>query len=105
MITNKEYLIKNLDRFGISEDEIDIILLKGGVDPDKNVDIDLCDRAIFKRLSLVIMAATQNVSEGGYSISWNMEALKLFLQALANELGEENPFDEKPKVTAYSNLW
>lgn len=105
MITNKEYLIKNLDRFNIDEDEIDIILLKAGINPSEQVDIDGCDRAIFGRLSIVVAAATQNVSEGGYSISWNIEALKLYLAALANELGEDNPFDDTPKARDKSNYW
>lgn len=48
---------------------------------------------------------THNVSEGGYSISWNMDAVKLYYSALANELGVENVLVSRPKIRNRSNMW
>jgi hypothetical protein len=56
-------------------------------------------------MSAVIKGMTQNVSEGGYSISWNMDAVKLFYAALCNELGVENVLVNRPKVRDRSNFW
>lgn len=105
MITNKDYLIKSLDRFDVDEDMMDIILLKAGIDPESKVDVDACDRAVFGGLSIIVASTTQNISEGGYSISWNMEAVKAYLSSLARELGEEDPFKIVPKIVDRSNIW
>lgn len=104
-MTNKEYITKSLNGLNISDDDIDIIMLKGSVDADAPADVNACDMAVYHRMSAVIKAMTQNVSEGGYSISWNMEAVKLFYAALCNELGVENVLINRPKVRDRSNVW
>lgn len=104
-MTNKQYLIKSLNGLNVSEDDIDIILLKAGLDGDGNVEITACDKAVYNRMSIVLKGATQNVSEGGYSISWNIEAVKLYYNALCNELGVENVLVGRPKIRNRSNVW
>ncbi len=104
-MTNKQYLTKSLSGLNISEDDVDIILVKSALGADAIVDVDKCDRAIYNRMSIVLKGVTQNVSEGGYSISWNMEAVKMYYNALCNELGLENVLFGRPKVRNRSNLW
>ena len=104
-MTNKEYLTKSLNGLNISEDDIDIILLKSSIDGDANADVSACDKAVYNRMSVVLKGTTQNVSEGGYSISWNMEAVKLFYAALCSELGLENVLVGRPKIRNRSNIW
>lgn len=104
-MTNKEYITKSLNGLNISDDDIDIIILKGSVDADAPADANACDMAVYHRMSAVIKGMTQNVSEGGYSISWNMDAVKLFYAALCNELGVENVLVNRPKVRDRSNFW
>ena len=104
-MTNKEYITKSLNGLNISDDDIDIIMLKGSVDADAPADVNACDMAVYHRMSAVIKGVTQNVSEGGYSISWNMEAVKLFYAALCNELGVENVLINRPKIRDRSNFW
>lgn len=104
-ITNKQYLIKSLNGLNITEDDIDIILLKSSINGDASVDVQACDNAVYSRMSVILKGTTQNVSEGGYSISWNMEAVKLFYSALCNELGLENVLVGRPKVRNRSNYW
>lgn len=104
-MTNKEYLTKSLSGLGVSEDDIDIILLKSGIDGGTYADAKKCDNAIYDRFSVVLKAATQNVSEGGYSISWNLEAVKLYYNSLCSELGKENVLSPKPKIRNRSNYW
>lgn len=104
-MTNKEYLTKSLNGLNVSEDDIDIILVKGGLVADGTVDTRACDVSVYNRMSVVLKGMLQNVSEGGYSISWNMEAVKKYYSALCNELGKENVLVARPKVRNRSNIW
>ena len=82
-MTNKEYLTKSLN----------------------GLNLIACDVAVYNRMSVILKGMLQNVSEGGYSISWNMEAVKLYYAALCNELGKENVLVARPKVRNRSNIW
>ena len=104
-MTNKEYLTKSLNGLNVSEDDIDIILVKSGLVADDMVDVRACDMAVYNRMSVVLKGMSQNISEGGYSISWNIEAVKMYYSALCNELGKENVLVTRPKVRNRSNLW
>jgi len=104
-MTNKQYLIKSLNGLNITEDDIDIIILKSSLDGDAVVDVQASDNAVYNRMSVILKGTTQNVSEGGYSISWNMEAVKMYYNALCNELGLENVLVGRPKVRNRSNFW
>lgn len=106
-MTNKEYLTKSLSGLGITEDDIDIILLKGGISADAEADFSACDLAVYNRVSLLLKVATQNVTEGGYSISWNIEAVKLYYATLCRELGKPNVLGEvsQPEIRNKSYIW
>ena len=104
-MTNKEYLTKLLSGLNVSEDDIDIILLKSGLNAEDDVAFQDCDKAVYNRMSVILKGTTQNISEGGYSISWNMEAVKLFYNSLCNELGLENALVGRPKVRNRSDVW
>lgn len=104
-MTNKQYLTKALCGLNLSEDDIDIILLKGGIDADAPADVRGCDTAIYRRLSVVLKACLQNVDQGDYSIEWNLEAVKLFYASLCHELGRENVLFSAPKVNSKSDIW
>lgn len=104
-MTNREYLLRSLEGLGLTEEDIDIIILKSKITPEAEADVDKCDLAIYNRFSVVLKGATQNVSEGGYSISWNLEALKLFYAQLASELGKPNLLNSQPKIRNKSNYW
>ncbi|GIJ96556.1 hypothetical protein CAPN001_11250 [Capnocytophaga stomatis] len=104
-MTNKEYLTKLLNRLNLSEDDIDIILLKGNLQADEEASVSACDNAVYNRMSMVLKSVLQNVSESGYSISWNMEAVKVFYQSLCNELGKPNVLFNKPKLRNRSDIW
>lgn len=104
-MTNKEYLTISLNGLQIQETDIDVILLKAGIDGDAVADANKCDLAVYKRFSVILKGVMQNVSEGGYSISWNMDAVKLFYTALCDELGVDNVLVSRPKVRNRSNFW
>ncbi len=104
-MTNREYITKSLNGLNVSDDDIEVIMLKGSVDADAPADVTACDMAIYRRMSAVVKGMAQNISEGGYSVSWNMDAVKLFYAALCNELGVENVLVNRPKIRNRSNYW
>ena len=105
IMTNKQYLNKSLNGLNLTDDDVDIIILKAGLDGEATLDITACDKAVYNRMSIVLKGATQNVSEGGYSISWNIELVKLYYNALCNELGLENVLVGRPKIRNRSDVW
>ena len=100
-MSNKEYLTTILGKFGVSSDEINVILLEQDILPNGEVngknEITTLKKAIYYQLPLML-AGMQNVSEGGYSISWNLDGIKLWYSALAKDLGL--PDNLVPKPTA-----
>lgn len=104
-MTNKQYLVKSLSGLNISEDDIDIVLMKSNLDGEAEADVRGCDEATYRRMSLILKGATQNVSESGYSISWNMDAVKAYYSALCTELGLDNVLFSRPKIRNKSNVW
>ena len=108
-MTNREYIIKTLDGLNITDNDVDLIIIKAGINADgvitESADTRKCDMAIYNRMSVVIKPMMQNVTEGGYSVSWNMDAVKIFYAALCNELGVENVMLSRPKIRNRSNYW
>lgn len=104
-MTNREYLVSTLSGFGLSGNDIELIAIKSGLDLEQGVSVRDCDLAIYKRMSIVLKNTLQNVSEGGYSISWNMEALKIYYQSLCEEIGMPNTLYSQPKIRNKSNIW
>lgn len=102
--TNKDYLIKSLAKFNVTEDDVDILLLDspelGGYGQGA-VNVKACKLAIYKSMSSVLPIA--NVSESQFSVSWNYDALKLWYAALCKELGKPNLI--KPAIRNRSNFW
>lgn len=104
--TNLEYLTKSLSSLQLSQDDIDVILVKAGLEAEADLDINACDLAMYNRFSIVLKAATHNVSESSYSVSWNVEGVKLFYAALCAELNKENVLKERePVIQDRSELW
>ena len=90
-MTNNDYIIKTLGLFGIGQDTVDVILIDGGISGDAYLDTTMCKKAIYKDFYFVRAAAHRNVSEGGFSLSWNdcEKALKDLEQSLADEVGDD----------------
>ena len=99
--TNTEYLQKSLSRFGLSSDDIDVILADSPELTTASLDVTACKKAMYKSMSAIL--PVQNVSEGGYSVTWNIEGLKLWYKSLCTELGLPDAL--KPQIRNRSNLW
>lgn len=86
-MTNNEYIQKQLSLFGITQETIDVILADSDLIGDAYLDKAACKAAVLKDFYQVRTAAHRNVSEGGFSLSWNdcEKALQDFEKALADD--------------------
>lgn len=103
-MTYKEYIIKTVSKFQVGADDVELILCNQSTlipDPEAQVDAKIAKTALCKEIATLLPLA--NISEGGYSISWNWDALKLWYNATCSELGLSNA--SKPKIRNKSNVW
>ena len=99
--TNKEYLTAVLSRFGASENDIDVILIDNSLTGTATVDAPACKKAMYNSMTSILRAGS--VSEGGYSMSWDIEAVKMWYDSLCKELGYVNVL--KAQIKDKSHLW
>ena len=103
-MTYKEWITSTVKRFGVTAEDVELILTNQTElipDAEATVEPTTAKRALVKEFASVIPLA--NVSEGGYSVSWNWEALKMWYDITCGELGITPA--NKPKVRNRSNVW
>lgn len=103
-MTYKEWFTRTTTRFGIEAADVELILTnQQATIPDANAEVDIttAKKALCKEFGSLIPLA--NVSEGGYSVSWNWEAIKFWYKQTCGELGI-TPLTA-PKVRNRSNRW
>lgn len=103
-MTYKEWFGTVGARFGMTESDIDVVLVNQQEmisDPEATVDVLKAKTALCKEFASVIPLA--NVTEGGYSVSWNMEAVKMWYKQTSRELGLADI--STPGIRNRSNLW
>ena len=87
-MTNIDYLTKSLSPMGIEPETIALLLEKGQLSPEGQLEIARCDSAIFSQ-------------------SWDLAAIARYYTALCYELGEKNVLfpTTTPQLRDKSNLW
>lgn len=103
-MTYKEWITTTVKRFGVTDTDVELILANQiELIPDENAAADpkTAKRALVKEFATMIPLA--NVSEGGYSVTWNWEAIKMWYNITCGELGITPA--NKPKVRNKSNVW
>lgn len=100
ILGNREYLTATLNRFNLSETDIDVIMAEHP-ELDGELNVMSCKLAMYASMSAIL--PTTDVSESGYSVTWNIDTLKLWYRSLCNELGKPNAL--KPAIRNRSNIW
>lgn len=103
-MTYREWMSAMGAKFNMSEADVELILVnQAGIisDPDETVDVVKAKTALCKEFAMVLPMA--NITEGGYSISWNMEAVKMWYRLTAAELGLTDA--TAPRIRNRSNVW
>ena len=103
-MTYREWITQTVAKFQIGPDDVELILTnQSGLisDPEAEVNVSTAKRALCLEFGTLIPLA--NISEGGYSISWNWDALKLWYNLACAEVGLV-PVG-KPTIKDRSNRW
>lgn len=103
-MTYKEWVTATVKRFGLTDGDVELILANQAAliqDAGADVDPKTAKRALVAEFASMIPLA--NVSESGYNVSWNWEALKMWYNITCGELGITPA--NKPKVRNRSNTW
>ena len=100
ILSNLEYLKAALNRFNLTDSDINLIMAEH---PELTgaLNVPACKLAIYDSMSAILPMA--NISECGYSVSWNIDGLKLWYALLCNEIGKTNAL--KPTIRNRSNYW
>lgn len=108
-MTYREWITATLARFNMTAADVDLILANqaGAIPtPEGEVDVTVAKTALVREFANII--PMYNISEGGFSISWNWPALKAWYNITARQVGID-PIDldakPRPKIRNRSNVW
>jgi hypothetical protein len=106
-MTYKEWITATAQRFTIGTEDVKLILFnQKELIPDENADADIttAKTALCREFANFIPLA--NIGEGGYSISWNWDAIKFWYKKTCSEIGlTPIDFGDKSKIRDKSNVW
>lgn len=103
-MTYREYITAKLRRFNATDEDVDLVLVdQSNLIPNGNdpVEPHIAKMALYNQMSSILPVA--NISEGGFSLAWNNEAIRLWYKSLARELGMPDVME--PAIVDCSNLW
>ncbi|MDR1456382.1 MAG: hypothetical protein LBJ01_12075 [Tannerella sp.] len=103
-MTYREWITGTIARFGAGAADAELILINQErliPDQDATVDVTKAKTALCREFATVIPLA--NISEGGYSVSWNMQVVSLWYNQSCTELGI-TPVN-RPRISNKSNVW
>ena len=102
-----EYIEVKLTKFGIevSKTELDAVLIEFSI----GVAEEISDIASLKKAKVALasmlpeMLVMANVTEGGYSVNWNIEGIKEYINYLNKQLGLKSTTN--PVISNQSFRW
>lgn len=106
-MTIQEALVAELDEVSVSTNTLLKVLSDNELEPTDDYEpenedqVKALDYAIIAALRTVL--ARPNISEGGYSITWNEASIRLRLSGYYSRLGLSDP--DLPIVQDVSYLW
>lgn len=106
-MTTETFLQLKLAKFGVSAEEIQLIMVENNLDGNADVDILKAKEAMYKNFSQWLPIHTQ-ITEGGVTEQWNYKAISLYYGLLCKELGKENVLqsvEDKNEIHDRSNIW
>ncbi len=103
-MTYKDWITRTTAKFLVEPADVELILCNRTdiiPNPDAEVDVKIAKTALCREFAALIPLA--NIGEGGYSVSWNWDAIKFWYNAACSELGITPA--GKPKIRNRSNVW
>lgn len=105
-MTYREWFIQTTGKFGMKAEDVELILTNQQdaiPNPDAVVDVTVARRALVAEAEELIPMA--NITEGGYSVSWDRQAFFVWYKATCKKLGIEDTLTPHPTATDRSNIW
>ena len=103
-MTYKEWITATAKRFMIGTADVELILFnQRDAIPDETAEADITTAKTALCREFANLIPLCDISEGGYSISWNWNAIKFWYNQTCAELGII-PVN-KPKLKDRSNRW
>ena len=107
-MTIKDYITSKFQSFGIELSEADLVDISMAVsltdeftqDNKNNVYL-----AIVKNVIPQLLLRPKSISESGFSISYDNDALKNYYDWLCNELGIQDNLNDVSKISDASDIW
>lgn len=96
-MTNLGYLRASLTPLGFGEDYLRSLLELGGLEAEETLQREACDLLLYEHIGTLCLGAVRNISEGDLSISYNVEALRLFYRTLCHKTGRPNLVEQEPR--------
>jgi hypothetical protein len=107
VLTAQEYIETKLKKFGVDFEQIEIkaLFIEQSITPTLSIEDSASLKSVQKCLVSMLseMLLMPNITEGGYSVSWNLDGLKAYLNELNTKLG--NDVIGEAIVTNASEKW
>lgn len=102
-MTVNDYIQQRFQTFDVNLSEADLfdMCLNANISGEDEMNKDCQMRvsvAIAKFIPSLLLRAT-SISEGGFSMSWNIQGIKDYYSFLCKEYGLKDELSNKPKVT------
>lgn len=100
-MTYREWFQATCYDFGLPEEKINVIMFNQDINPDGEADKYIAKKALCKEFATIIPLA--NVTEGGFSKTYNMEAISKWYSLNCASVGMRDV--NRPSVRNRSNIW
>lgn len=101
-MTYRDWFKATCEDFNISDGKLEVIMVNQGLNPDEEVDVFKAKKALCLEFATIIPMYS-SVSEGGFSKSYNMEAIKIWYSRMCKSVGVRDV--TKPSLKNKSNIW
>lgn len=104
LMTYKDWTTRTVAKFELTKEDVELMLFNQKAlipNPDAEAVVSIAKKALCYEFATLIPLS--NISEGGYSVSWNFDAVKLWYNATCREVGLQ-PIGT-PKVKSRGGIW
>ena len=107
-MTINDYINQKFQSFGnLSEADLLDIMLNNGLNGADEVTLDNMEGVMVAIAKFIpsLLARPSSINESGFSISWDMDALKEFYAYLCRKYGLEDEINEISSIEDASEYW
>lgn len=107
-MTINDYINQKFQSFGnLSEADLLDIMLNNGLNGDDEVTLDNMEGVMVAIAKFIpsLLARPKSINESGFSISWDMDALKEYYAYLCNKYEIDDELNVISSISDASDLW